>query len=72
MFGCVKMLYGVSAELAALRAGTDYRSPLDGSAPLPSKLNIAVPSIMLAAELPKNLPLGFKVPSTRILCPGTM
>lgn len=31
-----------------------------------------IPSIILAAELPKNLLLGFKVPSILILCSGAM
>jgi hypothetical protein len=35
-------------------------------------LMTAIPSIMLAAELPKNLLLGFSVPSIRILRAGAM
>jgi hypothetical protein len=33
---------------------------------------MAIPSIKLAAEFPKNLLLGFKVPSTRMWWSGTM
>lgn len=52
--------------------GSHYRSPFSESLPLFIMVKIAVPSIILAAELPKNLLLGFSVPSTLILCPGTM
>lgn len=44
-----------------------YRSPFDGSLPLFKMDRMAVPSIMLAAEFPKNLLLGLRVPSTLIL-----
>jgi hypothetical protein len=40
--------------------------------PVFSSRKTAMPSIILAAELPKNLLLGFKVPSMRILCSGAM
>lgn len=45
---------------------TYYRSPVFRSR------KIAIPSIMLAAELPRNLLLGFKHPSIRMLCSGAM
>ena len=32
----------------------------------------AMPSIRLAAELPRNLLLGFNVPSMRMWCSGAM
>lgn len=45
---------------------TDYLSPLDGFLPLLDKVKMAVPSIRLAAELPRNLLRGFRVPSIRM------
>jgi hypothetical protein len=53
------------------RDETNYRSPFEGSFPLFIKLKIAIPSIILAAEFPKNLLRGFSVPSTRMWCSGT-
>lgn len=40
--------------------------------PVFSSRRTAMPSIMLAAELPKNLLRGLRVPSTRMLCSGAM
>lgn len=51
---------------------TYYLSPLDLSLPLFSNVRMAVPSIRLAAELPRNLLRGFRVPSIRMWCSGTM
>lgn len=36
------------------------------------KRNTAIPSIMLAAELPKNLLLGLSAPSILMLCSGAI
>jgi hypothetical protein len=46
--------------------GTHNRSPVLRN------LITAMPSIMLAAELPRNLLRGFSVPSTLMLCSGAM
>lgn len=51
---------------------THYLSPLVRSFPLPSRLKNATPSIMLAAEFPRNLLRGFSVPSTRTPWSGAM
>lgn len=51
---------------------TYYRSPLAESVPRFKKRKIAVPSIRLAAELPKNLLRGFSVPSILMWCSGAM
>jgi hypothetical protein len=40
--------------------------------PVFKSLKTAMPSIILAAEFPRNLLLGFKVPSMRMLCSGAM
>lgn len=51
---------------------TYYRSPLAGSVPRFKKRKIAVPSIRLAAELPRNLLRGLSVPSILMWCSGAM
>jgi hypothetical protein len=61
MFGCVmKLGYCQPTVLRLLHSVTHNRSPVF------KNLMTAMPSIMLAAELPKNLLLGFSVPSTLI------
>jgi hypothetical protein len=60
MFGCVMKLHLSASSLAGQTNATYKRSPVFKS------LITAMPSIMLAAELPKNLLRGFSVPSTRI------
>lgn len=51
---------------------TYYVSPFFLSVPLFSRRRKAIPSIILAAEFPKNLLLGFKVPSIRMWCSGAI
>lgn len=40
--------------------------------PVFRNLRTAMPSIILAAELPRNLLLGLSVPSIRMWCSGAM
>lgn len=59
------------AELIISSLETYYFSP-PLLVPLFIKRKIATPSIMLAAEFPKNLLRGFIAPSILILCSGAM
>lgn len=66
MFGWVTKLFR-SAEIRQNEAVSAYKR-----SPVFSKRITAMPSIRLAAELPKNLLLGLKQPSIRMLCSGAM
>jgi hypothetical protein len=58
-------------RLSARRLVT-HKNVTHNRSPVFKNLITAMPSIILAAELPRNLLLGFSVPSTRILCSGAM
>jgi hypothetical protein len=59
MFGCV-------TKLRKGQLGLDRSHQTYNLSPVFKKRITAMPSIILAAELPRNLLLGFKVPSIRM------